>query len=187
MDEKRLFPRYSSDGVRALTIAEQFCSCTCIPRDILMYNKYLLNQNIIKHKLYIRSVAKKSGPNRPSPDDLCDQILKMDRAIRFVGIANKMGKTITTAYRNRSDHLLTEDESNLSTIESVLRMTTRADLQAKLGKPIYSFTLYEKVKRATILLDNDKYPLLMVSFNIEADHESLIKNKLLPLLKRWIE
>ena len=82
---------------------------------------------------------------------------------------------------------MTEDESNLSTIESVLRMTTRADLQAKLGKPIYSFTLYEKVKRATILLDNDKYPLLMVSFNIEADHESLIKNKLLPLLKRWIE
>jgi hypothetical protein len=74
---------------------------------------------------------------------------------------------------------LTEDESDLSTIESVLRMRTRADLQSKLGKPIYSFTLYEKVKRATILLDNDEYPLLMVSFNIETDHESLIKNKLI--------
>lgn len=109
-------------------------------------------------------------------------ILKMDRSIRFAGIANKMGKTITTAYRKRSDHLLTEDESDLSTIESVLRMRTRGDLQSKLGKPIYSFT-----KRATILLDNDEYPVLMVSFNIEADYDSLIKNKLLPLLKRWIE
>jgi hypothetical protein len=120
-------------------------------------------------------------------DDLCDLILKMDRSIRLAGITNNMGKTITTANRMRSDHLLSEDESDLSTIESVLRMRTRGDLQSKLGKPIYSFTLYEKVKRATILLDNDEYPVLMVSFNIEADHDSLIKNKLSLLLKRWIE
>jgi hypothetical protein len=84
-----------------------------------------------------------------------------------------------------SDHLLTEDESDLSTIESVLRMLTRGDLQSKTGKPIYSFTLYEKVKRATIPLDNDEYPVLMVSFDIDGDNESLIKNKLLPLLKEW--
>jgi hypothetical protein len=94
-----------------------------------------------------------------------------------------MGKTITSAYRKGSNHLLTEDESDLSTIESVLRMLTRGDLQSKTGKPIYSFTLYEKVKRATIPLDNDEYPVLMVSFDIEEDNESLIKNKLLPLLK----
>lgn len=128
-------------------------------------------------------MGKKSGANGASLDNLCDQILKIDRSIRFVGIANKMGKTITSAYRKGSDHLLTEDESDLSTIESVLRMLTRGDLQSKTGKPIYSFTLYEKVKRATISLDNDEYPVLMVSFDIEEDNESLIKNKLLPLLK----
>lgn len=130
-------------------------------------------------------MGKKSGANGASLDNLCDQILKIDRSIRFVGIANKMGKTITSAYRKGSDHLLTEDESDLSTIESVLRMLTRGDLQSKTGKPIYSFTLYEKVKRATISLDNDGYPVLMVSFDIEEDNESLIKNKLLPLLKEW--
>jgi hypothetical protein len=108
----------------------------------------------------------------------------MDGSIRFAGIANTMGKTVKVAYRKGSDHLLTPDESDLSTIESVLRMTTRGDLQSKLGKPIYSFTLYEKVKRATIPLDSEEYPVLMVSFDIEADHDSLIKNKLLPLLKR---
>ena len=128
---------------------------------------------------------KKSGANADSLDNLCDQILKIDLSIRFAGIANKMGKSITAAYRKGSDHLLTEDESDLSTIESVLRMLTRGDLQSKTGKPIYSFTLYEKVKRATILLDSDEYPVLMVSFDIEGDHESLIKNKLLSLLKEW--
>ena len=128
----------------------------------------------------------KSEPNG-DVDNLCDQILKMDDSIRFAGIANKMGKTIKVAYRKGSDHLLTPDESDLSMIESVLRMTTRGDLEPKLGKPIYSFTLYEKVKRATISLANEEFPVLMVSFDIEADHESLIKNKLMPLLKRWIK
>jgi hypothetical protein len=78
-----------------------------------MYNKYLINQNKIKRKIYIRSLAKKSRPNGARQDDLCDLILKMDHSIRFAGIANKMGKMITTAYRKRSDHLLTEDESDL--------------------------------------------------------------------------
>ena len=100
-----------------------------------MYNKYLVDQNIIKRKIYIRSVAKKSGPNGASLDDLCDLILKMDRSIRFAGIANKMGKTITTAYRKRSDPLLTEDESDLSTIESVLRMRTRVTSNRSLVDP----------------------------------------------------
>jgi len=133
--------------------------------------------------LYI--VDRKSGASGASLDDLCDQILRIDSSIRFVGIANKMGKTITAAYRKGSDHLLTEDESDLSTIESVLRMLTRGDLQSKTGKPIYSFTLYEKVQRATIPLDDDECPVLMVSFDIDGDTESLIKNKLLPRLKEW--
>jgi len=64
-------------------------------------------------------------------------------------------------------------------------MLTKGDLQSKTGKPIYSFTLYEKVKRATIPLDNDEYPVLMVSFDIDGDNEPLIKNKILPLLKEW--
>ena len=84
-----------------------------------------------------------------------------------------------------------EDELEISAIESVLRMVTRKDMISKLGKPIYSFTLYEKVKRATILLQNsnnsDYPPILMVSFDnnneAETSQESIILNGILPLLK----
>jgi len=58
-----------------------------------------------------------------------------------------MGKIIAAQYRNRLDPLLTVDESVLSFIESVFRMSTRKDMRSKLGKPIYSCTLYEKVKQ----------------------------------------
>ena len=117
--------------------------------------------------------------------DICNQILELDSSIRFAGFANNMGKISAARYRNKLDPLLTVDESELSFIESVLRMSTRIDLRSKLGKPIYSSTLYEKVKRATILLDNKDYPILMVSFdndNFGIDHESIIMNGILPLV-----
>jgi hypothetical protein len=117
--------------------------------------------------------------------DICNQILELDNSIRFAGFVNNMGKIIAARYRNKLDPLLTVDESDLSFIESVLRMSTRIDMRSKLGKPIYSSTLYEKVKRATILLDNKDYPILMVSFdndNFGIDHESIIMNGILPLV-----
>jgi hypothetical protein len=63
-------------------------------------------------------------------------------------------------------------------------MNTRKDFESKLGKPIYSFTLYEKLKRVAISLDNNDYPILMVSFDIEADHESIILEKIIPFVRK---
>ena len=51
------------------------------------------------------------------------------------------------------------------------------DFESKLVKPIYSFTKYQKIKRATITLETEEYPILMASFDIEADHENIIVNK----------
>jgi hypothetical protein len=115
--------------------------------------------------------------------NLCKQIIKLDSTIRFVGIPNKFGKQIVVEYRKALVPLLTDSESELYAIESVMRMNTRKDFESKLGKPIYSFTLYEKIKRTTISLDNKDYPILMVSFDTEADHESVILNKIIPLVK----
>jgi hypothetical protein len=42
-------------------------------------------------------------------------------------------------------------------------MKTREDYESKLGRTIYTYALYEKVKRASsIALDDDYYSLLMV-------------------------
>ena len=115
--------------------------------------------------------------------DLCKQIIETDHSIRFVGIPNKFGKKIVSHYRNGLVPLLTEYESELYAVESVLRMNTRMDMESKLGKPIYSFTLYEKVKRATILLENKDHPIMMISFDITSKHEDIILNKIMPLIK----
>jgi hypothetical protein len=113
---------------------------------------------------------------------LCKDILESDRSIRFVGISDKMGKQIASSYRAELVPLLTPTEIEMSAIESVLRMKTRKDFESKLGKPIYTFTLYQKIKRVTITLENKEYPILMASVDLEADHDNIIVNKILPLI-----
>ena len=127
---------------------------------------------------------------------LCKQILEADNSIRFVGVANKFGTRIASEYRKGLVPLLTESQSQLSTIESAIRMNTRIwekDVESKLGKPVYSFTLYgKKIKRVTFLLDNEDYPILMVSLDREegvvatADQECVTLNKILSIVNKQI-
>ena len=119
--------------------------------------------------------------------DLCRQILAEDSWIRFAGISNKFGKQIAGEYRKGLIPLLTEHQSDLSAIESIIRMNTRRDLKPQVGKPIYSFTVYEKIKRTTLSLDNEDYPILMVSFDTEANHESIILNKIIPFVRNELD
>ena len=78
--------------------------------------------------------------------------------------------------------LLTQEETIESIEHSVSRMSTRRLLEAKLGKTIYSITFYEKVKRAVLPLGKNGDFILMVSFDNEADHDSIIRNKIMPLI-----
>jgi hypothetical protein len=113
---------------------------------------------------------------------LCKRILESDRAIRFVGISNRMGNQIISKYRSGLVPLLTPQEIEMYAIQTLIRMNTRKDYESKLGKPVYSFTLYQKLKRVTITLESKEYPVLLASFDLEADHENIIVNKILPMI-----
>lgn len=54
-------------------------------------------------------------------------------------------------------------------------------MEDSLGSTVYALALYEKVKRATLPLDDGA--ILLLSFDIEANHEPIILSKILPLLK----
>jgi hypothetical protein len=61
-------------------------------------------------------------------------------------------------------------------------MTTGRLMETKLGKIMYSIALYEKVKRAIIPIGNDGSFILMITFDNEADFDSIIRNKIMPLV-----
>jgi hypothetical protein len=113
----------------------------------------------------------------------CCNILSLDNSVRFAGIANNMGKVVAHQFQEGAASMLTFEELEGSVVKSVLRMRTREDYESKLGKAIYTFTLYEKVKRASIPLAHRDYALLMVSFDNQANHEEIILKKILPVLR----
>jgi hypothetical protein len=134
------------------------------------------NEPLLSYEYWVNKKEEKGE------QDLCKHILELDKTIRFVGIASIEGKLIAQEYRVGLESLLTKEESELSVMQSIIRMGTRKVLEEKVGKTIYAFALYEKVKRATIPLGDAN--ILMVSFDIEANHESIILNKILPLIRK---
>ena len=116
-------------------------------------------------------------------DNLCNQIIQSDDSIRFVGIADKYGKQVAVKYRDGLVPYLNQTESEIYSIDTVMRMNSRLEMESKLGKVIYSFTLYENLKRATIYTENNDYPVLMVSFDTRSDHDNIILKKIFPIVK----
>lgn len=119
--------------------------------------------------------------------DLCKQILALDNSIRFAGTASMKGKILAAEYRSGLTPLLTPEEYQFSIVQSVIRMGTRQSLEEKLGKTIYAFASYQKVKRASIMTYDENgeiHDVVMVSFDRGANHDTIIMEKIMPCLKR---
>ncbi|WP_148681603.1 hypothetical protein [Candidatus Nitrososphaera gargensis] len=138
------------------------------------------------------TITKMTSSHSSSPSDLlystakriCSQVLQLDNSIRFAGLANHMGSLISYELRKGLVPLLNEEELKSYTLKTVLRMKTREDYESKLGDVIYTFALYKKIKRATIPLDHPNLAALTVSFDMAADHEGIIIDKILPMIRR---
>jgi hypothetical protein len=115
-------------------------------------------------------------------EHVCQNIIDLDKTIRFAGITNMRTTIIYAKYRTGLVPLLKQQETIESVEHSVLRMSTRMLMEAKLGKILYSITFYERVKRAILPIGKDNDFVLIVSFDNEADHDSIIRNKIMPLI-----
>jgi len=116
---------------------------------------------------------------------ICIQVLQLDKSIRFAGIANNMGTLIAYKLREGLVPLLNEEELENNMMKTVLRMKTREDYESKLGDVVYTFALYKRVKRASIPLDiHPDLSVLTVSFDMAADQDSIIMDKILPILNQ---
>ena len=118
-------------------------------------------------------------------EEFCQLILDLDGSIRFVGIATLSGAILATKYRANLIPLLTKEETASSIKDSVWRMESRRDVEEKLGKTLYVIATYEKVKRATIPVGKEGQSILIISFDSASDPESIIRNKILTVIKPY--
>jgi hypothetical protein len=118
-------------------------------------------------------------------EEFCQLVLGLDESIRFVGVASLNGAILALKYRADLTPLLTQEETTLSIKYSVWRMESRRILEENLGKTLYVVATYEKLKRATIPVGQDGQSILIISFDIESDVESIIRNKILKIIKPY--
>ena len=118
-------------------------------------------------------------------EEFCQLILGADESIRFVGIASLTGAILAIKYRANLTPLLTQEETASSIKYSVWRVESRRVLEEKLGKTLYVIATYEKVKRATIPVGQEGQSILIVSFDNDSDAESIIRNKILTIIKPY--
>jgi len=118
-------------------------------------------------------------------EEFCQLILGVDESIRFVGIATLTGAILAMRYRANLIPLLTREETASSIKNSIWRMGSRRALEEKLGKTMYVIATYEKIKRATIPVGSEGKSILIISFEYESDAESIIRNKILTIIKPY--
>lgn len=119
-------------------------------------------------------------------NNFCHEVLAKDPSIRFVGIADRHGHLITTAYRKNLIPLMDKQETERYSIQTVLRAAIRESFEEKIGKVMFSVGIYQKLIRATIPIvvsrQNKFYVLL--SFDVGSEPNSIIVNKILPEIEK---
>ena len=119
-----------------------------------------------------------------SAEALCTYMLGISKYIRFAGIAGTKGELVAQAYRKGLSPLMNEREASLAVAHTIMCAETRRPLEKKLGRALFSYTLFENVKRVTIDIrtESDGMDILILSLDSNANHESIIMNEVLPFL-----
>jgi hypothetical protein len=107
-----------------------------------------------------------------NPQELHKKIMDMDPKIRLVTICDMDGKIMYSDHRPGVKNLLSPEESRRSLEMAVNAWKTRSELAPKIGKGRYVLAEYEKIKRITMPLGDNR--LLYITTEVEADHSKII-------------
>jgi len=115
-----------------------------------------------------------------------EQLLRFEKSIRWIGIANKYGVLLNVEYRDNLTPFMTEEENEEYAANAVKRYKTRLKFQTKIGMLNYAFGRYEKISRVTIPINQDYYLLLTLDAD-EKNYDDLIMNKIIAFINKYKE
>ena len=114
--------------------------------------------------------------------NFCREIINRHYFIRSAAIADNVGHYMANAYRRRLITLMTQEDSSRAAAQAAIRAATRNRFKSKIGDLQFSLSRYEKLVRATIPIKNGEKIkfLLLLTFDIEAEADSIILKRILP-------
>ncbi len=100
-------------------------------------------------------------------DEICNTLLKTNKAIRFVGVLGRNGDLVAGDHNTGVEQLLTPDEVKMSLHYAAKRWETRRNMSHRVGNAKYSITEYDRVRQITIPLSDSELLLMSTDTNID--------------------
>ncbi len=101
------------------------------------------------------------------------KIMDLDVSIRLVTICTLNGEIMYSDHREGVRNLLTPEESKKSLELAINAWKTRSELAPKIGKGKYVLAEYERIKRITMPLSDNKH-LVYITTEVPSDHNKII-------------
>ena len=98
---------------------------------------------------------------------LLEKIMDLDKNIRFSLICDMHGNIVNTRHREKLENYLTENETKDALQYSVESWRVRNTHSHKIGKGKFAFVEYEKLRRITMPLNENRMLLVTVDKNGE--------------------
>ncbi len=115
-------------------------------------------------------------------EKICDEVLKCDNQIRYVGIYD-YGELYYKMKPGVSSYL-TREETEVSLSQAIYRWSTRKKTVSKIGKPIFAMAKYEKIYRVTIPIGGAG--LILVTTELNANLNDIV-DKILAIQSKYSE
>jgi len=115
-------------------------------------------------------------------EKICDEILKSDKDIRYVGVYD-FGE-LYEKIRPGLKSYLSREETEMSLSQAVYRWSTRKKTADKIGKPVFALTKYGKVYRVTVAIGGAG--LILISIELNTDVNQIIE-KILKIKNKYTQ
>ncbi|MGI9567660.1 MAG: DUF6659 family protein [Nitrosopumilus sp.] len=113
-------------------------------------------------------------------DKFNEKIMLIDPTIRYAAVQNNDGENICGHIREGITPYLSDDEIKMMHYYAGQRWDTRKRIAHKIGNAKYAMAEYDKIKRFTFPIDEER--LLMLTTEINSDSSKIIP-KVLELIK----
>jgi hypothetical protein len=116
----------------------------------------------------------------------CKQLLNRDYFIRSTKIVDNVGHLIAAAYRQGLAPLMTPEERSRAAAQAAIHAVTRNTFKSKIGEIQYSTSKYTNLVKVTVPIKdgtNKVRYLLLLTFDIDAEADSIILRKILSCIE----
>ena len=101
-------------------------------------------------------------------------LMMSNKKVRFSAICNLEGKLLFQKRREDIRELFSLEETQKQLSGTINSWKSRSEIRDKIGKPMYSITSYEKIKRMTIPIDDEH--LLFISMDNKEEEVEKFRN-----------